>query len=234
MSVDSITGTTATAQPSADQIGSRSDAMDRADFLQMLTAQLQAQDPLNPLSSEDFASQLATFSSLQELQGIGTTLDQSLQANLLLGQIFNNTMASSLIGKVVRADLNQLNISESGSATLNYTLPSAATEITIEIKNADGKVVRTITDNPKVAGDHGIAWDGLDSDGTHVPAGEYTYAVTAKDADGNTVEASTYAEGRVTEVRYVDGNVVLYMAGREINLSQVLSIREDDEESRKG
>lgn len=230
----SIEPVSTSATPSADLISSRSQSMDRADFLKMLTAQLRSQDPLNPMSNEDFASQLATFSSLQELQGMGATLEQSLQANLLLGQVFNNTMATSLIGKVVRVQADSAEIGSSGTANLSYKLSGNATDVTVEITNSDGKVVRTMTVPAQVAGEHQVQWDGLDNDGKRVAAGTYTFAVTAKGADGQTVNASTYFEGNVSEVRYVDGQVVLLVGGREVSLSDILLIRDADDEAKKG
>lgn len=231
MSVEPVS---TSATPSADLISSRSQSMDRADFLKMLTAQLRSQDPLNPMSNEDFVSQLATFSSLQELQGMGATLDQSLQANLLLGQLFNNTMATSLIGKVVRAQADSVEVGSSGTANLSYKLSGNATDITVEITNSDGKVIRTLTVPAQAAGEHQVQWDGLDSNGKHVAAGTYTFAVTAKDATGQTVDVSTYFEGSVSELRYVDGQVVLLVGGREVSLSDILLIREADDEAKKG
>ncbi|MDD5088748.1 MAG: FlgD immunoglobulin-like domain containing protein, partial [bacterium] len=196
MSVSSVTTTSAT--PSSDMISSRSETMSQADFLAMLVEQLKAQDPLDPMDSQDFASQLATFTSLQELQGIGTTLDQSLDASLLLTQTFSNTMATTLIGKMVQAEANGVTMGASGAATLSYDLAETATDITIEIQDADGNVVRTLTVPSQKEGQHQVAWDGLNSDGEHVAAGSYTFSVTALDASGNSVEATTYIEGRVT------------------------------------
>jgi flagellar basal-body rod modification protein FlgD len=219
--------------PPADLISSRAAALSQADFLRMLTEQLKAQDPLNPLSGQEFASQLAQFSSLQELQGMGTTLDDQLQADLLLTQTFNNTMAATLIGKVVRAEQNQIEMEATGEQTLTYDLPTAATEISVNITDSSGKVVRTLTLSPQEAGEHTVTWDGLNSDGVHVPAGTYTYSISAKDADGNAVTATTYLEGRVTEVRYSNGSAVLIVNGREISLGSVLSVR-DPSDAEKG
>lgn len=220
------------AAPPASQIGSRSEAMDRADFLAMLTAQLRAQDPLNPMSNEDFATQLATFSSLQELQGIGGTLDQSLQASLLMARSFSNTMAANLIGSIVQVEANQITQPASGPSTLSYTLGDAATDIRLEIRDAEGQLVRTITVPPQAAGDQSVSWDGLNSDGRRAPEGTYTYAVTATGADGNPVNVTTHFEGRVSEIRYVDGNVILIVGGREVMLSDVLAIRESNVEKK--
>ena len=202
--------------------------MDRADFLQMLTAQLKAQDPLDPLSGQDFASQLATFSQLQELQGMGSTLDQSLNASLLLTQTFSNTMAASLIGKVVRAESNEVQLGTTGAANLTYTLDAAATDITIEIRDAAGTVVRTLTPSAQAEGEQTVSWDGLSSDGKRAAADSYTFTVSARDADGNTVNAGTYAEGRVTQIRYDNGMVYLMIGDRQFTLSSVLSIRESE------
>lgn len=228
MAISSITGNTIT--PPSDMISSRTDGMGQADFLRMLVEQLKAQDPLNPMEGQEFASQLATFTSLQELQNIGTTLDQSLEASLLLAHTFNNTMATSLIGKVVQAEGNSVTVSASGGATLAYDLAATATEITVEVRDADGNVVRTLSVPPQKEGQHQLAWDGLNSEGQHVAAGTYTYSVSARDADGNAVAATTYFEGRVTEVRYENGSVILMVGDRRVLLGDVISLREPDED----
>jgi len=231
MPIESITPTPAT--PPADMISSQSAGLGQADFLKMLTQQLKSQDPLNPMDGQDFASQLATFSSLQELQNIGSTLSQSLDANMLMAHSFNNTMAASLIGRTVQAEANSVTVGSSGGSTLTYSLESAATDITVEIHDVDGKVIRTINVTPQEAGEHGIDWDGLDGTGRHVSAGTYTFTVTAKDPDGNSVPATTLIEGQVEEVRYQNGDVLLIVDGHQILLSQVLSLS-DPELSRRG
>ena len=230
MSIPSITPSTLT--PPSDMISSRTDGMGQADFLRMLVEQLKAQDPLNPMEGQEFASQLATFTSLQELQGIGATLEQSLDASLLLTATFNNTMATSLIGKVVQAEANSVTVSASGGTTLAYDLAETATDISIEILDADGNVVRTLNVTSQKEGQHEAAWDGLNSEGQHVAAGTYTYRVNARDADGNTVQATTFFEGRVTEVRYEDGSVILMVGDRRVQLGDVISLREPDEDKR--
>jgi len=211
-------------QPPASQVSSRSQNLDRADFLQMLMTQMKFQDPLSPMSNEEFASQMAQFSSLQELQGISAALEQSIQTNLLMSQSFNNTMAATLIGKYVTAESNELRLGSNGSEHIDYKLSDAATEISIDIKNAEGVVVRTIKVNPQAEGNQSIPWDGLNGDGQRVPAGNYTFEVHATDSTGTAVDVTTVARGVVESVRYEDGNVLLLVAGREIQLSQVLSL----------
>jgi flagellar basal-body rod modification protein FlgD len=230
MPVDSVTSNPAT--PPASMISSPTE-MTQVDFLQMLTAQIQAQDPMNPMDSENFASQLAQFSSLQQLQSMGTTMSQTLQANLMLAQSFNNTMAASFIGKSVRAEMDQFTVGESGSSTLSYNLSNAATSISVDIKDSDGSVVKTLHINPQAAGDHTLTWDGTDSNGNRVTPGSYTYSVNATDANGNDVTATTVLEGLVTDVSYENGNAELMVNGIAVQLSQVLSIGEGDTSSKR-
>ncbi len=201
--------------------------MSQADFLKMLVTQLRSQDPLNPMTNEDFAAQLAQFTSLQELQNIGATLDQSLQSNLLLTKTFNNTMSATLVGKWIEADVNTISVTDSGSAAISYHLGGAATEVNIEILDETGAVVRTIKAPAQSEGDYRINWDGMNSDGNHVVGGNYTVNVKAIGADGAPVPATTMVEGRITGVEYVDGNVVLLLGDLRVGLGQVLSILED-------
>lgn len=232
MPVDPITPPLPAA-PSPDRISSRAEGLDRADFLRMLTAQLRTQDPLNPLSGQDFASQLAQFSSLQELQGIGAAMGQSLQTDLLLAQTFNNTMAATLIGKTIRADVSEVAMGATGEATLGFSLDGPATDITVDIRDADGDIIRTLRVPSREAGDHTFTWDGFDTEGRRVAPGNYSYTVNAKDPDGRTVRSTSFLEGRVTEVRYVDGSPVLIVNGMQVQLGQVLTIGEPDG-ARKG
>jgi flagellar hook assembly protein FlgD len=61
-----------------------------------------------------------------------------------------------------------------------------------------------------------------------VPAGDYTFTITAKDASGKSVAASTYTEGRVSEVRFENGNVLLMVGGRSIHIGDVISVRDNN------
>jgi flagellar basal-body rod modification protein FlgD len=215
---------TQSSTPPADMISSRSQSLDRADFLKMLMTQIQHQDPTSPMSNEEFASQMAQFSSLQELQAISKSLDQSIQTNLLLAQSYNNTMATSLIGKVVKANSDTVHVAGNGDTELSYSLGAAASKISIEIHDADGNVVRTIEVNAQDAGNHSFTWDGLNADGKPVAAGDYTFTVSAAGADGESIAASTYVQGVITSVNYEDGTAVLMMGDMKIQLSQVLEV----------
>ncbi|MBK6766413.1 MAG: hypothetical protein IPG71_08870 [bacterium] len=229
MAIDAITSTF--NAPSADQIGSRQDSLDRLDFLQMLMAQMRNQDPMSPMESQEYAAQLAQFSSVQELTAIKAALDESLSMNLLMTQSINGNLAAALVGKTVRAQNNAIEIASGSGADLRFRLESAATEIQVTVRDANGEVVRTLTMSPKNAGDTALNWDGRDADGNRVPAGSYTFEVSAKDADGAEVAATTYVEGIVTAVNYAGGAVTLTVNGHELLLGDIISVTSTTEEN---
>jgi flagellar basal-body rod modification protein FlgD len=75
--------------------------LDKNAFMKLLVSQLENQDPLSPVTNEDFVAQLATFSSLEQLEGLNQNIIAMIalnQSNALLSQL---TQSSDLIGKAV-------------------------------------------------------------------------------------------------------------------------------------
>jgi flagellar basal-body rod modification protein FlgD len=194
------------------------------DFLKLLVSQLQNQDPLNPMDGTQFASQLAQFTSVEQLANINTTLQSSMDASKLLNQSISNAMSTTVIGKEVRATGSTFNYDGTGTMKLGYTLPSAAVTATVQIVDQDGKVVRTI-DKPSVAsGDSDFKWDGLTDSGAQAAAGSYTVKVSAMDVKGNSIKASPFFYGIVSGVRFKSTGTVFVVDGQEINLSDILEV----------
>jgi flagellar basal-body rod modification protein FlgD len=198
--------------------------MGKDEFLQMLVAQLRHQDPLSPMESQDFAAQLAQFSSLEELSSIDDSVSEGVDVDMILTQAINNTLATTLIGKQVIAYGNSIEFKEGSPADLSFRLSDLAEEIDITIYGEDGSVVRTITVNSLAQGEHTFPWDGENDQGEQMPDGSYTFGVSARDKDGNIVEASTISRGYVSSVKYENGIAILMVNGREIKFSDVLEI----------
>ena len=210
--------------PPADKISSRTDTLDQIDFLQMLMAQLRAQDPMNPLQGHEYAAQLAQFSSVQQLEAIQSSLEESINMNLMMTQYINGNLAAAFVGKLVRAQNNTVAMASGGDADLRFTLGASATDIEVNVLDSEGNVVRTIAGNPHESGDAAVYWDGRDNDGNHVPAGTYSFEVSAKDAGGADVTATSYVEGIVSAVNYGDGQVTLTVNGQALFLGDILSV----------
>jgi flagellar basal-body rod modification protein FlgD len=208
------------------QIAPPSKDLGKDEFLKLLVAQLSNQDPLDPLKDADFVAQLAQFSSLEQLENMNSNMNDSLNYDYLLSQTISNTMATSLIGRSVRADSSQIYLETSGAADISVDLEKAATELVVTIKDMDGNIVRTINKSGMTPGDHLINWDGTDDNGVQASSGVYTIDVVGKDTNGNTFSPRMFLEGKVAGITYKEGLALLNINGQQIPLSSVREVNE--------
>ncbi len=154
-----------------------------ADFLQLITAQMQAQNPLQPSDPTQFLTQLEQMSEVSSMQSMQNSLS-SLQTSLQSQQMANGT---ALIGQTVLAPTDTATLDTSGGS-INGALqtPSGATTMSVTIKDSGGALINTI--NVKVPSQGGLAnftWDGTNTAGTAVPAGQYKITATAGNGSEN-------------------------------------------------
>lgn len=189
-------------------------------FLQLLTAQLKNQDPLEPMDSSEFTQQLVQYSSVE--QGIHT--NKNLESLIALQGYGIMGNAVSYIGREVTAETAEAALVD-GQASWTYTLPVAANAVSLTVKDSSGKTIYAGT-GPKTAGDNTVTWDGKTSSGADAPPGIYTLSVKALDANENELTTSIKAKGRVSSIETVDGEVMLTVGGVRIRLSDVMAVRE--------
>ncbi len=146
-------------------------------FLKLLTTQLKDQDPTNAMDANTFTTQLVQFASVEQQINANTNLQKIVST-------LNPNGISPLLGymnQYVEATSSNNTIEvQSGQGVFTYTLPSAASNVQIAIKNSAGKTVTTLN-GPTVAGTNRVVWDGKDSSGTQLADGTYSLAFTAKD-----------------------------------------------------
>jgi flagellar basal-body rod modification protein FlgD len=200
--------------------------MGKDDFLQLLVTQLSNQDPLNPMDGQQFAAQLAQFSSVEQLINLNDSMSAQAEMTGLLSQNMNNGVATGLIGKQIVASGNQVGLGESGTAPVGFELDSAANDITIAIKDASGIVVRTIQMGSTKAGTHEVPWDGRGDGGSRLPEGVYSFEVTGKDADGKAVTAAPIMKGTIDRVSFGADGILLWMGNTAVGLSAVQSVQQ--------
>ena len=205
--------------------------LNKDDFLRLLVTQLRNQDPLNPINSEEFAAQLAQFSSVEQLHNINANLEYGIEFDILLNQTINNTMATTLIGKSVRAVGNTAALIDGETADMHYHVASSAEKVTLKIMDSHGEIVRTVVMTGQTEGDHLYEWNGQDDAGNELPEGKYSFSVSAIDANGNSVTAETFIFGFISGVRYENGNAILRIGELEVGLADVIEIGEGKEAS---
>jgi flagellar basal-body rod modification protein FlgD len=188
-SVTTLTqGTQLPASVQATNTGSTN--LTENNFLQLLTAQLEDQDPLNPTSPSDFAAELAQFSTATGVQNLNTTLTQT-----------GGMTASGLIGHSVAVPGNALILGSGGTATGAFALSGAATDVKIAVTNSAGSVVSVLDLGAMSAGNQNFTWNGQSIGGTAMPAGSYGFTVVPSTAKGAAaVTPTTYAVVPVTAV----------------------------------
>ena len=191
--------------------------MGKEDFLLLLVTQLQHQDPLDPLKADDFASQLAEFTAMEQQLRTNELLEAQGErdADRLLQT--RESLAVGLIGRTVATDGNSFSWT---GATETVSVPVSAdgqSAFRVLLVDGGGEVVHSVRTQVQAEGVHmldlGAAPDAL------VPG---DYSVRIEIEDGDPVRPAVTRE--VTGVRFDDSGPVLLAAGEEIPLSEVLQI----------
>jgi flagellar basal-body rod modification protein FlgD len=199
-----------------------SSALGAGEFMKLLMAQLSNQDPLQPQDSSAFVAQLAQFTSVQLLQSADSNLGSLLLAQASANQIGD----ASLVGKDVLFKSGDLSLVAGKAAPVEAHLAGAATQVTVTITDANGKVVRTLPLGAQSAGDVTASWDGLDASGVQLPPGTYHAAIAAADATGKAVSVTEQARGRVTGISFESGYPELLIGGARVKLADVVEINQ--------
>jgi flagellar basal-body rod modification protein FlgD len=211
-------GTTATGTTGTTATGDS--ALGKDDFLQILVAQLEAQDPLAPMEGQEFASQLAQFSSLEQLTNVNSNLETSQAFDLAL----SNSSSLALIGKTVDAPGNAIDLKSGETKSLSFSLDKDATSTSIDIFDSTGAKVSSVDLGAQSTGLHEFVWNGRDASGALLPAGNYTYKVTAADANGNFVTTETFSAGLVTDVIFEDGQAFAIVNGQKLPVNEITKV----------
>jgi flagellar basal-body rod modification protein FlgD len=158
----------------------------------LFLAQLQNQDPTDPMQSYELAAQLAQFTTVQELSQAATTLGNLQQYSAGI----NNAQISTLVGQDVTVQMNTINVSSGSPSELDYKLSAPAT-VTATIQDSSGTTVNTLNLGSQNAGSYSVPWTGKDSSGNTVADGAYTCTVTATGSDGTATTVQTTINGQV-------------------------------------
>ena len=187
-------------------------------FLTLLTTQLQNQNPLSPLDTNQFTQQLVEFAGVQ--QQLNT--NDSLATLVSLQQTAQSTQALGFVGKTAVVNGSTAALTNS-TATWQLSVPTAST-VNISITGSNGQTVFTGSYAAQAGNNQPFTWNGLGSDGTQEPDGNYTLTATAKDSSNNTVAITTQVEGVVSSVDLTQSPPLLTIGGQTFTVNQIQSI----------
>lgn len=218
MEVTQATANTGTAAQTSVAQSSTAISSDFDTFLKMLTAQIQNQDPLNPIESQDYAVQLATFSSVE----------QQVQTNDLLkvlGTQFGSmglSQMASWIGMEARAaapvqfDGTPIEISPNPAV--------GADKVELVVRDSDGNVVQR---EEILKSTDSFDWAGVATDGTPLPNGLYSFSVESFKNGQSLIETPAEVYAEVVEVRGVNGqSVAVLKGGSMVSIDAVSALRQ--------
>jgi flagellar basal-body rod modification protein FlgD len=212
------------SQASNSQAASNNDTMGKDGFLQLLVTQMQNQDPLDPMDSDEYASQLAQFNSVEQLINLNNGLEGLQSSQEMMRMEMTNSMATSLAGKEVRALSNQVYLEPGENVSVDYELNGAADQVEIRVLNASGTVVREDVLTGVNAGESTWLWDGTNNSGSPLPEGPYHIEINASN-DGEKVKSRMFTEGLVQKVRFTDRGVMLAVDQIDIPIGDVESVK---------
>ncbi|MCW9035962.1 MAG: flagellar hook assembly protein FlgD [Rhodospirillales bacterium] len=194
-----------------------------SNFMTLLTTQLQHQDPLSPMDSTEFTSQLVQFASVEQQIHQNSNLEKliTMQETSLLSGIVQ------YVDKKIEVPGQQLPLEE-GKADFSYTLNEKAESVTINILDLAGKSVYTAQGNIS-SGVHRVDWDGTDMDGIQLPNGEYHVIVSALDYHGDPIETPQTVIGTVTAVTLEDGEGAVFMGSIQKKLEDIIAVKTAEE-----
>ncbi|WP_027553335.1 flagellar hook assembly protein FlgD [Bradyrhizobium sp. Cp5.3] len=187
-------------------------------FLTLLTTQLQNQNPLSPLDTNQFTQQLVQFAGVEQQLKTNDSLAQLVS----LQQTTQATQALGFVGKTAVVDGSTATM-KSSSATWHLNVPTSAT-VNISIANSSGQTVFTGKYTAAAGSDIPFTWNGQGNDGTQWPDGKYTITATGKDVANNNVGIAAQVQGTVSSVDLTQSPPLLTIDGNSYTVSQVKSI----------
>lgn len=195
--------------------------LDKDAFLKLLVAQLSHQDPLKPMEGTEFVTQLAQFSSVE--QQIAQSGKLELISLQLSGLASNE--AASLVGKTVTVRGKGMAFDGNLATSSSATLGADAEKVTVEIRDANGDVVRTMEMGARDKGTLNVPWDGKNDAGVTQPAGNYTMDIKATTEDGKDVSVTQDVTGTVVQVTFDKGYPELVLdSGVRVPVSDLVSV----------
>lgn len=177
----------------------KKDALGQTEFLKLMTAQLNNQDPMEPMSSGEFYSQIAQFSAVSGIQDLQKSFSEVATAMFSTQAL----QASSMVGRDVLVPGSNQSISSGEGLNGAVDIPSSSPAVIVNIHDSAGTLVRRLDLGSRSQGLANFSWDGLDEKGQAVAAGSYEIRSSAR-LNGAETALGTFLSDRVNSVS-IDG-----------------------------
>jgi flagellar basal-body rod modification protein FlgD len=190
LTTDEYAKSQSAAQPVDNDLG-------RSAFLTLFTAQLQNQNPLDPMQNEAFVSQLAQFSSLESMQNVDNSvkaMSEGMQSDRIL-------LGTNLLGTKVNVVGGSFALSNTGGVTGYTTLAENEGSLTLSVENSNGEKVFEQDIENSTSGRLNFQWNGLNNQDVRLPVGNYKF-ILSKDEDGEEISLPVTTEQIIQSVSW--------------------------------
>ncbi|MES2615065.1 MAG: flagellar hook capping FlgD N-terminal domain-containing protein [Bdellovibrionota bacterium] len=196
--------------------------LDQNDYLTLLVTQLKYQDPSKPMEHYEMASQMAQFNTVEQLVGVNKSLTNMGKAQTEA----KSDKLSQYLDKYIEVQGNNLKLNPNNTTSIaRFTLPSQSSGVSVEIKDFQGKVIRSIALGEMQSGSHEVHWDGKTAQNEKAAAGDYSFSIIASTDDGKPVTAKTSYLAKVNGVTDISGGGKLDTTAGIIEPEKIISIR---------
>ncbi len=198
------------------------DQLGQQDFLKLMTAQIQQQDPFKPAENGDFLSQIAQFGTVDGIKNLEKSFSD-FASSINSSQA---VQASSLVGRSIVVSSDSFSFTPGKNANLQVDVSNSSTSVTVDIMDNNGQVLKTINLGQQSKGNVDFSWDGTLDNGTTVPAGTYMLKARAL-IGGQTVAMQTSVTEKVDSVTLGRGKqgLVLNTAGKSYSFNEIKQVK---------
>ncbi|MGV8958936.1 MAG: flagellar hook capping FlgD N-terminal domain-containing protein [Stenotrophomonas sp.] len=202
-----IYGSLGLSNPATTQT-KKKDVLDQADFMRLMTSQLQHQDPLKPMDNSQMVAQMAQLSTVQGINNLNASV-QGFQQSMSGDQILRG---AALVGHEVLVPSSKLALEEAGTVSGTVAAPGPGF-VTVDITDANGIKVNQISVEAGAGGEVAFQWDGTDADGKRMPAGSYNLSASHTGSSGEQSKLNTYVQAAVESVTVGTDGLYLNLKG---------------------
>ncbi|OUL10531.1 flagellar basal body rod modification protein, partial [bacterium AM6] len=177
-------------------------------FLRLMTEQLQHQDPLKPMDNTQMVSQMAQMSTVQGITDLNKSV-KGFQESMASDQVLRG---AALVGHQVLVPSEKLVLEKEGSVEGTVAAPAAGI-VTVDVTDANGAKVTSISVEAKAAGETAFTWDGKDANGKRMEPGKYNIVANHVDTTGKSTKLSTFVQAPVESVTVGSDGLYLNLKG---------------------
>lgn len=186
----------------------KKNTLDQADFLRLMTEQLQHQDPLKPMDNTQMVAQMAQMSTVQGITDLNTSV-KGFQESMASDQVLRG---AALVGHEVLVPSEKLVLEAEGDVSGTVAAPATGI-VTVDVTDANGSKVTSISVEASAAGEVAFKWDGKDGNGKRMEPGKYSIVANHVDTAGTSTKLSTYVQAPVESVTVGSDGLYLNLKG---------------------